>query len=158
MSARRDSSKLAGESSCGPHRLTGAYSSTQTTFPLAWLQNWILPVHLSRRWTPIDDEMTCHRKRMAIEAAIISTAIMTVIGERFMGPSLRRVTGTWRYTSLALERSIAGAERVACESGSCSLYGPADRRKRMGADLSPASRTVRPWGNDGARPPAGSRV
>jgi hypothetical protein len=98
MSARRDSSKLAGESSCGPHRLTGAYSSTQTTFPLAWLQNWILPVHLSRRWTPIDDEMTCHRKRMAIEAAIISTAIMTVIGERFMGPSLRRVTGTWRYT------------------------------------------------------------
>ena len=28
--------------------------------------------------------MTCHRKRRAIEAAIISTATMTVIGERFI--------------------------------------------------------------------------
>jgi hypothetical protein len=108
-----DSRKAAGESgirglptsaTCGKrvlpaHRLTRAYSSTQTTFPFAWLQNWILPVHLSRRWTPIDDETTCHRRRKAIETIIRSTATMTVIGERFTNdPSLRRVTGTWRYS------------------------------------------------------------
>ena len=81
------------------HRLTRAYSSTQTTFPLAWLQNWILPVHLSRRWTPIDDETTCHRRRKTLETIISSTATMTVIGERLTNhPSLRRVTGTWRYS------------------------------------------------------------
>ena len=33
---------------------------------------------------PIDDEMTCHRKSRAIEATIMSTAIMAVMGERFI--------------------------------------------------------------------------
>jgi hypothetical protein len=73
-----------------------SYSSTQTTFPLVWPQNWIFPVHLSRRWTPIDDEMTCHRKRKTIDPTMISAATMMVIGERFMDSSLRRVTETWR--------------------------------------------------------------
>src|SRR5271170_3392918 len=59
------------------------YSSTQTTLPLAWLQNWICPVHRSIRCRPIDEETTCHRNSTAIDTTMINTATMTVIEECF---------------------------------------------------------------------------
>src|ERR1035438_10223197 len=62
-----------------PACASDGYSSTQTTFPLAWLQNCRCPVHLSIRCRPSDDETTCQRKRKAIDTTMISTETMMVI-------------------------------------------------------------------------------